>query len=256
MLKRVSNNKPHMFLTTKDKIKQKAVEILKQNTQGVRYSELVRSIREQLQDTNINTIHGTVWDLDRTAPKEVYKAERGLFKHVDFGPEVIFKELPDKPQKVFEEKFYQPFADYLSNELEECTKAIPLGRNKFKDKWGTPDVIGLKEPSRSDIIKPEITITSAEIKTEVSELITAFGQACAYKSFSHRVYIVIPKSSNEEDKSRIESLCLIFGIGLILFDVKSVEDPNFEIRVRPIKHEPDSFYINKYLKLIEKELFT
>ena len=34
------------------------------------------------------------------------------------------------------------------------------------------------------------------------------------------------------------------------------ENPDFEIRVRPIKHEPDSIYINKYIKLIEKELFV
>ena len=31
---------------------------------------------------------------------------------------------------------------------------------------------------------------------------------------------------------------------------------NFRIRVRPIKHEPDSIYINKYMKLIEKKLFV
>jgi len=131
-----------------------------------------------------------------------------------------------------------------------------LGGNKFKDKWGTPDVIGKNESNRSDIIKHETEIVSAEIKTDDSGLITAFGQACAYKSFSHKVYIVIPKSSSEEDKSRIESLCLIFGIGLILFDSNNIEQPDFEIRVRPVKLEPDLFYVNKYIKLIEDELFS
>jgi hypothetical protein len=33
------------------------------------------------------------------------------------------------------------------------------------------------------------------------------------------------------------------------------ENPQFEIRVRPIKYEPDSVYVNKYIKLIESELF-
>ena len=87
-------------------------------------------------------------------------------------------------------------------------------------------------------------------------MITAFGQACAYKSFSHKAYIVIPKSASEEDKSRIESLSLIFGIGLIFFDATNKENPQFEIRVRPLKQGPDSFYVNKYIKLIENELFS
>ncbi len=67
--------------------------------------------------------------------------------------------------------------------------------------------------------------------------------------------MVIPKNSSEEDKSRIESLCLIFGIGLILFDSTNTENPQFEIRVRPLKQEPDMFYVNKYMRMIETELF-
>ena len=165
--------------------------------------------------------------------------------------------IPLQPEKkgVKEQDFYQSFAEYLVGELGDCTKAIPLGGNIFKDKWGTPDVIGKNESNRSDIIKHETEIVSAEIKTDDIALITAFGQACAYKSFSHKVYIVIPKSASEEDKSRVESLSLIFGIGLILFDATDKENPQFEIRVRPIKHEPDSVYVNKYMKLIESELF-
>ena len=50
----------------------------------------------------------------------------------------------------------------------------------------------------------------------------------------------------------MESLCLKFGIGLILFDRNDKENPAFEILTRAIKNEPDYFYLNKYLlKLIE-----
>jgi hypothetical protein len=28
-----------------------------------------------------------------------------------------------------------------------------LGGSRFKDKWGTPDVIGIREPKKSDIIQ-------------------------------------------------------------------------------------------------------
>jgi len=128
-------------------------------------------------------------------------------------------------------------------------------RNKFRDKWGTPDVIGKREPRRSDIIKTPTEIVSAEIKADTRDLITAFGQACVYKLFSHKSYIVIPKNSSQDDISKLDALCLIFGIGLVLFDNSNPNDPQFEIRVRPLKHEPDMFYVNKYMKLIEKELW-
>lgn len=42
---------------------------------------------------------------------------------------------------------------------------------------------------------------------------------------------------------------------LILFNNSNMIDSKFEIRVRPSKHEPDMFYMNKYMKIIEKELF-
>ncbi|MFH1232220.1 MAG: hypothetical protein V1709_12070 [Planctomycetota bacterium] len=245
--------------TRKEQIQSKAVEILQDNQSGIRYSQLVNTIKESFPDIPINTIHGSVWNLDVIRPNEIYKAYRGLFRHVSFRELQVTDEVVSTTpsvSEISEEDFYQPFADYLKNELEECTKAIKLGGNKFKDRWGTPDVIGIKKPMPSDIIKPEVIIVSAEIKTDTSGLITAFGQACAYKIFSHKVYIIVPKSSSEEDKSRIESLCLIFGIGLILFDSANIEVPEFEIRVRPLKHEPDSFYVNKYMKLIENELFS
>jgi hypothetical protein len=244
--------------TKREQIISKVIELLKQNPQGIRYSEIVRRVKEQLPDANLNTINGSIWDLDAQKPNEVYKADRGLFRHVSFRgkDEIIKQPIQLEKQSLREQDFYELFADYLVGELGDCVKAIPLGGNKFKDKWGTPDVIGKNESNRSDIIKHETEIVSAEIKIDDFGLITAFGQACAYKSFSHKVYIVIPKSASEEDKSRIESLSLIFGIGLIFFDATNKEDPRFEIRVRPIKYEPDSFYVNKYIKLIESELFS
>jgi hypothetical protein len=130
-----------------------------------------------------------------------------------------------------------------------------LGGNRFKDKWGTPDVIGKKESKRSDIIQAPVEIVSAEIKTETNQLITAFGQACAYKLFSHKCYLVIPKQSSQDEVARLDSLCQLFGIGLVLFNVENPNTPDFTIRVRPNKHEPDFFYTNKYMSKIEKELF-
>lgn len=159
------------------------------------------------------------------------------------------------PIKIKEEDFYDSFAKWLVDDLEECTKAISLGGNKFKDKWGTPDVIGVNTSRASDIIKKPTEIVSAEIKSDSNGLITAFGQACSYRLFSHKSYIVVPKNSSGEDLGRLDGLCQIFGIGLILFDPRNVSEPNFEIRVRALRNEPDMFYVNKNLKEIEDQLF-
>jgi len=245
--------------TKREQIVPSALEIIKSEPEGIRYKELVKRVQKEFPDTPVNTIHGIVWDLPVQKPKEVYKPERGLFRHVKFRGGDIEETAPLIQSKVEiqkEEVFYQPFADWLVSELEECTKAISLGGKKFKDKWGTPDVIGIREPRKSDIIKPATEIVSAEIKIGTGDLITAFGQACSYKLFSHKSYLVVPKNSSEGDITRIDALCLIFGLGLILFDSNNPKDPKFEIRARAIKHEPDMFYVNSYMKLVEDELFS
>ena len=244
--------------TKKEKITSKAIEVLKSNLDGVRYSDLIRKIHEEFPEIPVNTIHGTIWNLDARVPVEVYKPARGLFRYVVAGDGENSEDEEKHPleiEKIKEEDFYEPFADWLVNELEECTKAMPLGGNRFKDRWGTPDVIGKRESRKSDIVEAPTEIVSAEIKTNTRELITAFGQACAYKLFSHKSYIVIPKNSSQNDISKLDALCLIFGMGLVLFDTNDANDPRFEIRVRPLKQEPDMFYLNRYMKLVEKELF-
>jgi len=240
--------------TKKELIIAKAIELLDHNSKGLRYSKLVKAISKALSDIPINTIHGTVWKIETMAPKAIYKPARGIFRLIKYKETEADVQKP-APSKRREEDFYQPFADWLVNELEECTKAIPLGGNRFKDKWGTPDVIGIREPRKSDIIKPLTEIISAEIKIDSANLITAFGQSCSYKLFSHKSFLVAPRGSTDEDIARLDSLCMIFGIGLILFDIDNPKFPNFEIRVRAAKHEPDMFYVNKYLKIVEDKLF-
>lgn len=131
--------------TKKEQITSKAIEILRNTPQGVRYSELVNQINESFPDIPNNTIQGTIWNLDTRKPTEVYKAARGLFRHTSFREaQVVSEEVVQPFSKINEEDFYRSFADYLENDLEEVTKAIPLGGNAFKDKWGTPDVIGIE----------------------------------------------------------------------------------------------------------------
>ncbi len=242
-------------MTNKERIIEKALEILEAEPHGIRYSELVRRIKDALGEIPKNTIHGNIWNIDVQRPDAVYKPARGLYLHTRFRTSSVEPAKPIAP-KVKEEQFYEPFGDWLVNELEECTKAIPVGGNTFRDKWGTPDVIGIREPKKSDIIKFDTEIVSAEVKIDTTGLITAFGQVCAYRLFSHKSYIVVPTESPEDDLARLDTLARIFGIGLILFDAKTPSEPKFEIRVRATKHEPDMFYVNRYLKLIEDDLFS
>lgn len=246
--------------TIGEKITNLALEQLKRHPDGIRYAELVRLILATDPSLKMNTIHGTVWDLATRLPDKVYKPSRGLFRLVEFrdkDTDQLKADLVPKPsKKTKEEDFYVPFADWLVNDLEECTKAISLGGNRFRDKWGTPDVIGKRESRKSDILQAPTEIVSAEIKTDVSQLVTAFGQACAYCLFSHKSYLVIPEESPQDEIARLDSLCQVFGIGLILFDPSTPEDPRFDIRVRPRKQEPDMFYVNKYMRLIEGEMFS
>jgi len=246
--------------TIGERITNLALEQLKKHPDGVRYADLTRLILGADPSLKPNTIHGTIWDLDARLPKKVFKPSRGLFRLIEFREkdtdQLKAELLPKPPKMTKEEDFYGSFADWLVNDLEECTKAIPLGGNRFRDKWGTPDVIGKRESKRSDILQAPTEIVSAEIKIESSQLVTAFGQACAYCIFSHRSYLVIPDGAPQDEIARLDALCQVFGIGLILFDSSAPDDPKFNIRVRPRKQEPDMFYVNKYMKLIEGEMFA
>ncbi|KKS24932.1 MAG: hypothetical protein UU84_C0052G0009 [Candidatus Yanofskybacteria bacterium GW2011_GWC2_41_9] len=51
-----------MAETQREKITNKALEILESTSAGVRYSDLFRKLAEILPDVPQNTIHGTIWD--------------------------------------------------------------------------------------------------------------------------------------------------------------------------------------------------
>ena len=76
------------------------------------------------------TITGTVFNLDKRFPDEIYKPSRGLFRLTQFregtpGPAAPVAATPQKiAPSVRESDFYEPFAAYLVNELEECTVAV------------------------------------------------------------------------------------------------------------------------------------
>jgi hypothetical protein len=257
-------------MTNKERICAKAIEILSQNqnAEGLRFSQLVTEVKRNMPEMNENTIHGSLWDLDKTYPKLVYKPERGLFRHVNYRPGEtvetprraieISRESNRRARVERESPFYAPFATYLKDDLGECSKAVAVGGSIFGDRWGTPDVIGVEKSHPRDIVKHWDEIISAEIKIDGNALITAFGQACSYKLFSHKVYLVLPKTADKDEVGRIESLCQIFDIGLILFDPENLQDPKWELRLRARKQDPDMFYLNQKMAMLQEsgaELF-
>ena len=67
--------------------------------------------------------------------------------------------------------------------------------------------------------------------------------------------LAVPTQAPPDDLARLDSLCQVFEIGLVLFDANKPKDPAFTIKVRARRLEPDLFYTNRYMKLIEAELF-
>jgi hypothetical protein len=230
-----------------NQIRTLAKQIVAGNVGGIRYSALVQRISADNPETPKNTIHGAIWDLATRFPNEITKPSRGLFLPAD-GSSVITPPVLPLP-KVSEEQFYESFAEWLKNELDEATVAIPLGGAGFQKKWGTPDVIGVYKALASHRIKFDLEIISAEIKIDPQQPVVAFGQAAAYRLFSAKSYIVMPKSISEEDYSRLEALCMLFGIGLVLFETNP-DEPDFQIRVRAQRYPPDMFYVNEFAERI------
>jgi hypothetical protein len=238
-------------MTTKQ-IRESARKIVGLRTGGIRYSELVQEIARQSPETPVNTIHGATWDLATRLPTEIIKPSRGLFQPASAQttpptPITIVNQIVDQEVEAgfAETDFYGPFAEWLKNDLDEVTVVSSLGGAGLKTKWGTPDVVGVYKPTASNLIKFPLEIVSAEIKISPQAPVVAFGQAVAYRLFSTKSYIVMPSSLSEEDLSRLESLCMLFGIGLVIFDL-DLKKPEFRIRVRAQRYIPDMFYVNEF----------
>ena len=236
----ISNNE-----TSRLRIAKVAMSLIQSNPGGIRWMDLHRGVSKALPNEKNNTITGALRHFGHHLPPGVVRPGRGIYalaNAIDVEP--VAASTPAKLQEVH---FYQPFADWLVDELEEATRAKPIGGNGAGGKWGTPDVIGLYEPRESDPIKFTREVVAAEIKIDTQGLIVAFGQACAYKLFAHRVYIAVPRNSNANDLKRLDALAGVVGIGLVKFNAEDPENADFQVMVRAAKHEPDYYYTNEVL---------
>lgn len=236
-------------------VQERAREILRGKPEGVRWGQLVKMLMALGPETPRGTITGSLRSL-RVKHGEFARLSRGLWvlssyanvgepsdARNDVGASGSAEGQP-AAEAPTESAFYEPFKDWLCEEADEAVEALALGGSAFRSKWGTPDVIGVNKPKRSDPVNFLPTeIVSAEIKIDPRQAVTAFGQACAYRLFSHKVYVVMPRTLPTEDRDRLETLCGLFGVGYVEFDV-SAENPDFQMRVRAQRFEPDRFYVN------------
>ena len=237
--------------TIREKIVTLCVRALTENPSGLRFVEILRYVQTHLDPSIKQTnIPANLVKLVEISEGQITKVDKGFYQLTKNFNNHAREETISQPsnKRVSEQDFYESFSKWLVHELEDCTKAEVVGGAKFGDKWATPDVIGVLKSKPSDIFKFEHEIVAAEIKISGGEsLITALGQACSYRLFAHRSYIVVPKQASKSDLDRLDSLCLLFGIGLVIFDVESPENPDYSIKTRALTHKPDMFYLNHYL---------
>lgn len=62
----------------------------------------------------------------------------------------------------------------------------------------------------------------------------------------------MPRTMSAEDLSRLESLCQLFGLGLVLFDSNNPSAPEFQIRVRSLPVRPDMYYANEFARRLHE----
>jgi len=234
--------------------------VLERYPGGVRWAEVLKVISAEHPETPLNSIRGATHHLFQSGDG-IVKIARGtyqlaLYAEADaaesvaqedaIAAEPINLEGPAVDSKALSEQdFYSSFAEWLE-ENDEVTVANTLGGSVLGGKWGTPDVIGVLKPLAQDIFKFEPQIVTAEIKAVPSQPVVAFGQAVAYRLFSHKSYIVVPRTTTSDDMNRLTSLCSIHGVGLVVFTLNP-DLPDYAVVVLPDVANPDMFYVNTML---------
>lgn len=61
-----------------------AMDLLKKQPAGIRWTDLNRQIEKKKPNLHPKTINGCVWKLVEKFPDQVYKPEKGLFRHTKY----------------------------------------------------------------------------------------------------------------------------------------------------------------------------
>ena len=64
-----------------EQVRDKAVELLRGQPNGVRRAQLLDALQGSFPDTPRNSMPGSIWNLDARRSRDVHKPSRGLFKY-------------------------------------------------------------------------------------------------------------------------------------------------------------------------------
>lgn len=245
-------------------IQARAFQLLGDAPGGLRWAQMLKLIHESDPETPPNSIQGSRHSLLISTDK-ITKVARGTYQLSSFVDAadlpseaeefIVFADTGEPDQhsrKGFRESdFYESFSQWLIDGIEEANEAAVIGGNILKGKWGTPDVIGVLKARADDILKFPTQVVSAEIKIDPAQPVTAFGQAIAYRLFSHKSYIVVPSTTSQDDLARLKALCSLHGVGLVTFAL-NVETPDYTIVIPAQQAEPDMFYANQMARRLRE----
>jgi len=80
-IKKAANKKP---TTITGRVNDTALRLLAKNPKGLRWSELLRKIKETDKTFHPKTVNGCIWKLTEKFPDQVYKPEKGLFRLIKY----------------------------------------------------------------------------------------------------------------------------------------------------------------------------
>jgi hypothetical protein len=141
-----------MAKLTEKQIRELARTIVLASPGGIRFTPLWKQIHQKNPATPEKDIQWKMWNLEEIFPDEVTKPSRGLFMPAaKAGAEPAISAITEQTTqtgvKIKESDFYQPFADWLREDINEVNSAVSLGGAALKSKWGTPDVVGIYKPT-------------------------------------------------------------------------------------------------------------
>jgi len=67
-------------ITITGRINTKALELLQQHPEGLRWSDLISKIKASDPSFHPKTVNGSIWKLVQKFPDKVYKPSKGLFR--------------------------------------------------------------------------------------------------------------------------------------------------------------------------------